>query len=371
MFLKGTSAALVSVVTFAPRPVDAQSTPPNLIQNPQVVQVLWNGPAGRTARDNSDFLSKFIRTNNWMKASWNVNNGVVIRNTGLRSGGWSIVPVDVATNLRSPTIAGCNATQVWHQSTSTELCDADVVAELEYQLQVGHLPYDLSRCDSASPRNCNMDAIYVVQLPIGVLERSFNSATNAPGARLCEPVDSLAVVCGYHDKFITTIAGTKIVVAYTVLPDFDDPNCQHHALPPTLACTNNQPCNAAPFRDAILRCDRTGSVTGTCDGDLRQCVATTTQGIPARNMTVLLSHEVGETMTDPELLDQSREIADLCQDSTQFPFGLLGGTNYTIQQLGRPGAPGGCYLQCSDTPGQCAMQGDPALMMSVLDPLLH
>jgi len=29
---------------------------PNIIQHPRVVQVLWNGPGQRTARDSTDFL---------------------------------------------------------------------------------------------------------------------------------------------------------------------------------------------------------------------------------------------------------------------------------------------------------------------------
>jgi len=89
----------------------------------------------------------------------------------------------------------------------------------------------------------------------------------------------------------------------------------------------------------------------------------------ADNASILLSHEVGETVTDPELLDSTREIGDVCANFTQFPFGMLADTGYTIQQLARSSA--GCYLQCSDTVQQCSVQAQPERVMTILDLVLQ
>ena len=121
---------------------------------------------------------------------------------------------------------------------------------------------------------------------------------------------------------------------------------------------------------ARLRCDKTGSVSQICNAE--GCTFEFVDGDPSANWTIVLSHEIGETLVDPEIQSNAREIGDNCSDPTIYPYGQLANTGYSIQQLARAEntTTPDCHLQCSDTIPLCTVETQPGILVGVIDNLL-
>jgi hypothetical protein len=213
----------------------------------------------------------------------------------------------------------------------------------------------------------------MVQLPSGFFEQraAFDGtlATNPDGSPsyLCQgTAQGKGATCGYHRSFTTTVQGISIRVRYAVTPDFTDSYCHFTTDPTTFT-------NVTSYS---IGCDKTATVNSlSCSGNPIRCNWSVSPGTPADNATIVVSHELGETLTDPDGASGD-EIGDTCAErgnagqGIQAPlYGPLPSAGGETQYLGLPD--GGCYLQCSGNAGQCTVEEKPEQLVGVLNGILQ